>query len=258
MTSAAAPEKPDTAAETVLTAMPLSPGIAVAPLRLHAPDEPAVPLRRIEPDAVLAETERLEKALLRTRGELHALRTSLGGDSAAIFDAHLLAVDDPDFLARIHREICDGKVCAEHAVFRAGAYFADLFSRMEDDYLKERANDIRDVVKRIVHALAEPAEGAPAGAAATTPAILVAKELAPSEAMNLRESGVAGLVVEGASPTSHVAILTRALGIPAVTRLSVPLASLPEGAEAVLDGTRGTLTLRPTEATRAEKLRERA
>lgn len=257
MTSPAEPKKLDTAGETVLTAMPLSPGIAVAPIRLHAPDEPSVPLRRIAPDAVLAETERLEQALLKTRGELHALKTTLGGDSAAIFDAHLLAVDDPDFLARIHREICDGKVCAEHAVFRAGAYFADLFSRMEDDYLKERANDIRDVVKRIVHALAEPAGGAAAGAAAA-PAILVAKELAPSEAMNLRESGVAGLVVEGASPTSHVAILTRALGIPAVTRLSVPLSSLPEGAEAVLDGTRGTLTLRPSEATRAEKLRERA
>lgn len=257
MTSAAEPKQNDTAAETVLTAMPLAPGIAVAPLRLHAPDEPAVPLRRIAPDAVRAETERLEAALLKTRGELHALKTSLGGDSAAIFDAHLLAVDDPDFLARIHREICDGMVCAEHAVFRAGAYFADLFSRMEDDYLKERANDIRDVVKRIVHALAEPAEGTAAGTA-TAPAILVAKELAPSEAMNLRESGVAGLVVEGASPTSHVAILTRALGIPAVTRLSVPLAGLPEGAEAVLDGTRGTLTLRPTEATRAEKLREKA
>jgi phosphotransferase system enzyme I (PtsI) len=257
MTTAAEPKKLDTAGETVLTAMPLSPGIAVAPVRLHAPDEPSVPLRRIEPDAVLAETERLEQALLKTRGELHALKTTLGGDSAAIFDAHLLAVDDPDFLARIHREICDGKVCAEHAVFRAGAYFANLFSRMEDDYLKERANDIRDVVKRIVHALAEPAGNSAAGAAAA-PAILVAKELAPSEAMNLRESGVAGLVVEGASPTSHVAILTRALGIPAVTRLSVPLASLPEGAEGVLDGTRGTLTLRPTEATRAEKLREKA
>lgn len=261
MTSPVEPLPPAAApAETVLTAMPLAPGIAIAPLRFHAPDEPDVPVRRIAPEAVRAETERLEKALLATRDELHALRTSLGGDSAAIFDAHLLAVDDPDFLARIHREICDGKVCAEHAVARAGAYFADRFSKMEDDYLKERANDIRDVVRRIVHALAAPAAGGGAAvpAVAGPPAILVARELTPSEAMNLRGSGVAGLVVESASPTSHVAILTRALGIPAVTRLSSPIAALPEGAQAVLDGTRGTLTIRPAEATLSEKAREKA
>jgi phosphotransferase system enzyme I (PtsI) len=252
--------------ETRWTGLGLAPGIAIAPLRLYKRDEPAIPERRLAEDEVEAETKRLETALLHTRQELLDIRArlaELGGEGAAIFEAHLLTVDDPAIVEDILRHICDSRECAERAVILTAERYAALFRDMEDDYLRERATDVRDVARRILRNLAAlpPAGAPPASPAAPSsaapdapvfppsPCILAARDLSPSDTVALHRPNVLGIVLANGSPTSHVAILTRAMGIPAVTRVGDAFDILFDTAPCILDGTRGTLVLHPTPET---------
>ncbi len=194
------------------------------------------------------ELERLSGALKRTREQLtglrDALRDRLDRAGAEIFDAHLLLVDDRTLLAAVEERIRDKHWCAEFAVFDAVEQFAAVFGEMSDEYLQERAVDLRDVGSRILANLTDSGTDAQVEGRR----IIVAPTLAPSDTVQLDSSRVLGLAVEIGSTTSHTAILARSLRIPAVVGLpSEVLKQLSASDTMIIDGFSGKVIINPDE-----------
>ena len=238
------------AQEVSLQVTAVSPGIAigrVCPLhgkfRADTPPED----RTIGDDEVPGELDRFHRALAETRSELIALREQLdrklqNGD-AGIFDAHLMIVDDRGMNAAVDTMIRDSHKSADYAFFRTSERYAAALAATDDEYLRERAADIRDVSGRIRrHLENQPSE--PGGP--TDRRIIIAPDLTPSETAGLDRNKVLGFAVETGSAVSHTAILARSMRLPAVT--GVPRAVLEQltGADTVIiDGYHGRLILHP-------------
>lgn len=242
------PAEANTPQETQWHGMGVAPGLAIARIYVFNPLEPSIPKRRIMARELKDEAQRLERALLATRSQLLEVRgkmdEAMATEGAAVFEAHLLAVDDPAFMQEILKKIFDGRICAEQAVAEVSEHYAAMFEKMEDDYLRERAVDIRDVSMRILRNLAGKEENdilLP-----STPHILAAKDISPSDMVSLPKEQVRGILLAGGSPTSHSTILIRAMGIPAVIHLDNAWPHLHNGTRCILDGVRGRLVLNPT------------
>ena len=236
-----APIRP--AAGAILQGVPASPGIVICPARLAA----AAPLAAADAPAsgdAAAEWARLEHARAGARRDIEAARGQIaeraGANEAAIFDAHLLLLDDAAILEPARRAIDDGRSAAA-AWSDCARAAAALYRGLDDPYLRERAADVEDVAGRVLRHLA--GETAPAGI--TEPGILVVRDLTPGDAAALDRALVRGLAVARGGATSHAAILARALGIPAVVGLGEGVLGLAEGTELVLDGATGALDVAP-------------
>jgi phosphotransferase system enzyme I (PtsI) len=177
--------------------------------------------RKLEQGEVLAELARYDQAREKTAADLHALfrkvRKQVGEQEAAIFQTHEQILRDPAFTAKIRYWICDEHMTAAVALDRLLQDYTELFSRTEDEYLRERLADVRDVVIRLSGHLSEMLE--PEGGIPTGELVLFADELLPSQVVTLGERTVAGIVTQAGSSTSHAAILARSRGIPAVSGL---------------------------------------
>ena len=225
-------------------------GIAVGRARLLA--APSAVEEEIPGKGTREEARRCREAADAVRRELRGLREraveAAGEAEAQIFEIHALLLDDPDFTGEIQRRI-DGGAAAETAVRRAGEALAAEFEALGDPNIRERATDIRDVSRRLLSALGGggglSGEGEPDG-----PVVLVADELTPSDTLSLDRSQVAGFVTRRGSAASHVSILARAMGIPAV----VGIAAAPEleGRLLTVDGDAGRVTVDPDEAALSE------
>jgi phosphocarrier protein FPr len=239
-----------------LSGLPGAPGIVTGPARHFRPLDPEIPTGSSGDPEV--EWQRLTQALDQVRAEIGEARKSVearaGDYSAAIFDAHLLFLDDEALLGPARRAIFEeGKNAAEawHAASEAVA--AD-YRGLEDEYLRARAEDLTGVARQVVAALT----GDAAAASLSAPGIVVARDLTPTDTASLDRKLVLGLATAGGSPTSHSAILARSLEIPAVVGLGEALLGVPEGTELLLDGDAGAVNVEPSEELATESKRRAA
>ena len=221
-----------------------APGIAVGPLWIHRPE--GVVIERGPARDPAEEWRRVRRSIERSRAQLVELGelalARVGPVEAAIFEAHQMFLDDEEFINAIRTGIDDKSLTAEAAIEDAVTVYADMLLALDDEYFRARAADLRDVGLRLIR-------NASGGEAVThtlsQPSIIVADDLSPSDTIQFDRQFVLGLCTARGGPTSHVAILSRGMGVPAIVSARFDPDALAEGTLAVLDGEAGTLTLEP-------------
>lgn len=195
------------------------------------------------------EKSRFLEAIKVAAGELEALYkkalSEVGESNAEIFKIHQLMLEDKDFQDNIINIINSQKTNAEYAVAKTSDIFSTMFENMEDDYMRARSTDIKDISNRIIRILSNEAEDI---AAFSEPYIIVANDLTPSETVRLDKEKLLGIVIFGGSLTSHTAILARTMNIPAIINAE-SLDKKYEGETAIIDGYSGTVYITPDENT---------
>lgn len=227
-----------------------SSGIAIGKAFVLPNWELEIPEQRIDVADFAKEFERVYEGIRTSKDEINQIKDELkdtvGEQEKQIFDAHLAILDDPVFMNEIQGIIQRQYKAAEVAVKEAVDHFVTMFDLLEDEYMKERALDIRDVGNRLLkHLLGVPEIQLPSD---NQPFILIAKELSPSQLAHLNPENVLGIVTLTGSPSSHAAIMARALGIPLVVGVEGKLTeSLVTGQSMVMDGSDGSIYIEPTE-----------
>lgn len=193
--------------------------------------------------------EKLTKALAQALTELEDIYKekleSLGEDKAQIFQAHMMILQDPEWIKDIESKIMDETFVAEYAVQVSSEAMAGMFEAMDNEYFKERAHDIRDVARRIIRIIRGHAPVDLAGAKPGT--IIAAEDLTPSDTAQLNPDNIVGITTAIGGKTSHSAIIARTLGIPAVMGIGLEaFEKLQTETQVVLDGFKGLMTLNPT------------
>lgn len=209
----------------------------------------------ISADEIDSELLRLQHAIAASKEQLCAIQTevesTLGSDSSSLFDSYLMMLDDPLLLQRIEDTLRQDLVCAEAACQRASVSLSRELSDIADDYLSERAKDILELGERIVRNLLGVEVDLDLSNLPSS-CILVVDDLAPSETARLDSERVLGFVTSGGSRTSHTAILSRALGIPAVVAVQESLDVVVSGSDMILDGDSGEIRVNPSAKSRRE------
>lgn len=226
----------------VLEGKAVFPGIAIGKIqvwkeerdqvkRIHVPDRNQE-LRRLE--------EAKEKAVVELK-ELHRkAEIEAGSSEAEIFEVHQMMLDEGEYIEAVRSRIRTESVNAEYAATAAGEHFADMFRKMDNEYMKERAADILDITRRLVRVLSGEKQNRNF---IQEPVILAAQNLSPSDTILLDKSKILAFVLKKGSVNSHTAILARAMNIPAL--IQVPFSDDMEGSMAIVDGEKGKLLLDP-------------
>lgn len=226
----------------------VSKGIVSGPVLVLKTDLSPLPEYAISADKVAGEMVRLEAALIETRRQLHEIQHRvgkvMGSESAGIFEAHLHVVDDPSFLDEVYRDMREKRRNIERILYEVSERYANALSKMEDEYLRERASDIRDVTRRILQNLM--GEGGELLRELDRPHVLVAYDIPPSDMAALDRRHILGIVTELGSATSHTAILARAMELPAIVGIGGVCSRLADGDHVILDGVRGILIQHPS------------
>ena len=203
---------------------------------------------------VAAEKEALQKSLDASRAQLEKIKekaaTEMGEEKAAVFEAHITLLDDPEFTGAMAMEIESNSINAMKAVDNVTNMFVSIFESMEDAYMRERAADIKDVSKRIIANLAGKSADAFAITEANT--VVVAHDLTPSDTAQLDRSKVVGFITNIGGRTSHAAIMARTLEIPAVLGLGDITSAVKTGDKIIVDGITGDVIINPSEDVIAE------
>ncbi len=206
-----------------------------------------VPEFRIDEAHLARELARLSDAFALTRAQIRSLafelKKRISGDEATIFDGHLMMLDDPAFIGSCKERISKSQINAEAAVNKVAEKYSSTFAAMDDAYLRERAQDVCDIAKRIIRNLSGGADSQ--AFRVEQPCIVVADELTPSETISLPKNLILGFATDRGSTTSHASLLARALGIPAVVGLGSLSEIVRTGDLLLLDGTRGKVILNP-------------
>ena len=205
------------------------------------------------PGQVPAEIAYFDRAVEETSAELESLvqrvAQELGPSAAEIFQSHLQIVNDPELTAKVHTQIEQQNLTALSALHVVINEYASRFARIEQDYFRERLNDVRDVISRVGSHLTRKKEPISNGATGShdgeDPVVLVAHEILPSQAMSLGDLPIAGIVTEVGGSTSHAAILARSRGIPAVSGVEGIMNVVASGDLMVVDGREGHVIVRP-------------
>jgi phosphotransferase system enzyme I (PtsI) len=231
----------------------VSPGIARGKVHVVRDEFDEVVRYPIAPSQVPDEIGRFETALIQTRMQIlemqQRIAESIGAKDAAIFDAHLLVVEDRTLIDEVLRKL-ETDLCNVEWVFQEVATrYAETLNKIDDPYLRERALDIQDVTKRVIRNLQgkAPKTFVPLN----EPHILVTHNLTPSDTASIDRANVLGIATDLGSRTSHTAILARSLNIPAIVGLHDITAKLETGQQVLLDGNDGWLILDPTSETLA-------
>ncbi|MBC1703810.1 phosphoenolpyruvate--protein phosphotransferase [Listeria welshimeri] len=224
-----------------------SDGIAIAKAYLLV--EPDLSYEKTEVTDVESEVKRFESALEVSRKELSTIREKaakdLGEDKAQIFDAHLLVLNDPELTGPIEESIKNAKTNAETALQETTDMFIGMFESMDNEYMRERAADIKDVRKRVLsHLLGVTI---PNPALIDEEVVVVAADLTPSDTAQLNRKFVKGFVTDIGGRTSHSAIMARSLEIPAVVGTKEVTASVAKNDMVIIDGLEGNVIIHPTE-----------
>ena len=231
-------------------------GIAIGKIYLYEKQEYVLEQKQVA-DAE-AEVARFEAAKETAIGQLDDLYekalAEAGEEQAMIFDVHKMMLDDGDYLDAITGLIRSEKVNAEYAVHTTGEQFAAVFASMDDDYMKARSADVKDISGRVIRILAGIGDGS---IASEEPVILLADDLTPSETVSLDKSKILAFVTRNGSANSHTAILARSMNIPALVQTDVELLKEYHGMDAVVDGLEGKLYLDPEEAVLAELVQKK-
>src|SRR5436309_1830473 len=229
----------------------VSPGIAFAGIYVVRDDLDEVARYHIAPSRIADEIGRFEAGLIQTRMQIlemqERIAKSIGAKDAAIFDAHLLVVEDRTLIDEVLRKL-KGDLCnVEWAFQEVATRYAETLSTIDDPYLRERALDIQDVTKRVIRNLQGKAPKA--FLSLSQPHILVAHNLTPSDTASMNRDNVLGIATDLGSRTSHAAILARSLNIPAVLGLHDITAKIATGQHVLVDGSNGWLIVNPTPET---------
>jgi phosphotransferase system enzyme I (PtsI) len=206
-----------------------------------------------------AEISRMNEAREKAKEELQGLYEKavieVGEQNAMIFEVHQMMLDDQDYVDSVMHMIKNQEINAEYAVASAGENFAEMFASMDDDYLRERAADVRDISNRLIKILQGNGENL---LQSEEPYILVADDLAPSETLQLDKTKVLAFVTRKGSTNSHTAILARTMNIPAL--IGVEYDEYCNGKAAIVDGYEGTFVVEPsieiTDITREKQRKE--
>lgn len=244
--------KPKSEDPNVLTGVSASPGLAVGQVF-------QIKLEEIEvaehADNQQVERRRLDDALKEAHGQLEALKGEISDASKAeIFAAHQELLQDPDLLDIAIAAISNGK-SAGFAWREAFTKHAELLSKLKNEVLAGRANDLRDVGRRVLRLITGTKE---AELQVPNNAILIAEELTPSDTASMDRTKVLGFCTTGGGATSHVAILARSLGIPAICGIDEDVLALTNGTPVILDGSKGTLRKNPSDAEIADIVERQA
>ena len=193
------------------------------------------------------ELQRLKQAIYETKRDLEGLiatvRNRTNSSEVHIFECHQMLLEDVVLLGEIEKRILEDRLNAEAAVRKTTEHARAQFARMNDPYFRERVRDLDDVERRLLKALT--GIGGNPALELKKPSVVVADDLTPSETVQLPREFVLGFATNGGSATSHVALLARAMGIPAVTGLGDVTSRVTAGETLLLDGTSGSVTLRP-------------
>ncbi|MFP4166436.1 MAG: phosphoenolpyruvate--protein phosphotransferase [Opitutales bacterium] len=233
--------------EVVLRGIAASPGVAHGTALVYLQERPEVPCYEVREDQVEQEIERFDQAILKTRREISDVRNkvaaSLGEGEARIFDAHLMVLEDSALIDEVIAKARASKKNIEHCYNTVAERYIEFFSSMEDEYLKERVADIRDVSRRLLQNLSGMRQAYPEDIAADS--IIVSEDFTPSEAAELDRSKLLGFVTDGGGKTSHSVIMARSLGIPAVVGMHDATRRIKTGDEIIVDGHDGVVVLNP-------------
>lgn len=223
-------------------------GIAIGKISVYSKAEQQV--KRLKIENVEKEVERYHEATATAIQQLQELYDKalreVGEANAAIFEIHQMMLEDDDYAESIENMIQMQKVNAEYAVAQTADNFARMFSLMDDDYMKERAADVKDISERLLTVLqGEESQGVES----QEPSIIVADDLAPSETVQLDKDKVLSFVTVHGSLNSHSAILARTMGIPALVGTKLPVDDTVNGKLGIVDGTNGIIYVDPDEVT---------
>ena len=236
-----------------LQGIAVSPGVAIGEALVMDNEGFRIPRRFVTRDTVVDELERLDKAIAASATEISkhrdAVALELGEQYGAIFEAHLQMLQSVRLRSELEEMIRQRHYSPEYAVSRTLRRYAQVFQKLETSYLAERATDIFDIEKRLLrHLLGRRREGI---ASLTSPVLVLAHNLTPSETSNLDRTFVRGFVTEIGGPGSHTAIVAEALEIPAVVGTGPFLSEVSGGELVIIDGDKGLVILQPDEETLA-------
>lgn len=238
----------DSKSEVILQGISASPGIAYGPAFVYRKAELEVPEYVVGEDKQEAELDRLNQALMVTRGQITAIRdqveSNLGADEAQIFDAHLMVLEDQALISETEREVQTTGRNVEASFNTVAQRYIRAFAEIDDEYLRERAGDIRDVAFRVLHNLM--GHTAESLSELLGKRIVVADDIAPSDAATLDRSSALGVVTETGSKTSHAVIVARSMKVPAVVGARGIMAQVDDGDEIIVDGYDGIIIIRPS------------
>lgn len=235
--------------EVILDGIPASPGVAHGTALVYLQNQLDIPVFDIEESLVDQEIERLDQAILATRSEITAVcnkvAESLGEGEAAIFDAHLMVLEDSALISEVTSEVRTSKKNVEHCYNNVAQRYISFFSSMEDEYLKERVSDIRDVTRRLLHNLI----GAQKVNLGNIPSdtIVISEDITPSDTADMDRTKLLGFVTDMGGKTSHSVIMARSLRIPAVVGMHNATKRIKSGDQILLDGHDGIIVINPTE-----------
>lgn len=239
--------------------IPVCSGVAIGKaFVLHTEDFLDAPRLKITDRQIPEEITRFEDALTRTRADILGIRKKLsdeiGRDQSDIFTAHLLILEDRSLIEDVISVIKEKKVNSEFAFSGVVEKYFRAFSRVDDEYLKERVSDIRDVARRLMENLA--GKGQSPLANLTEKVILIAHDLSPSDTATMDKQKVIAFATDVGGPTSHTAIMARSIGIPAVVGLEHISREVNTGDLLVVDGNHGVVVIHPDKKTVEEFTRE--
>jgi phosphotransferase system enzyme I (PtsI) len=237
--------------EVILQGVPASPGVAHGSAFVFLQKELEVPVYEVEESRRPAEVRRFEQALTATRAQISKLRaevaSTLGENEARILDAHLLVLEDNALIEETVREVREKGLNADFCFQTIAQRYIDAFDRMEDEYLRERAADIRDVARRVLHQLL--GHSAASLSRLGGQRIVIAQDISPSDTASMDRHSVLAIATDTGSRTSHAVIMARSLQVPAVVGLHDATRRVENNDRVLVDGYEGLLIINPTEQT---------
>lgn len=232
----------------MLKGVAASPGIAIGKVHVVKSHQININTEVIAQDDIDAQIKRFDEAIAASKLQIMQIKEKaekeLGTDEARIFDAHFMVLEDPVFLDEVKAKIKTELITADNAVSQVVNNYVDIFSNMDDEYMKERAADVKDVGDRIIkNLLGIPTESF----FFSEEVIIIARDLTPSDTAQMNKDKVLAFATDMGGRTSHTAIMARSLEIPAVVGLVNATDKVQDGDTAIVDGNKGIVYINPDE-----------
>ncbi len=236
--------------EIILNGIPAAPGVVQGPAFVFRHHEVDVPVYQVPEEKREEEKARFERALVETRSEIlkvrHEIAERIGESEAQIFDAHLLVLEDKALIDQTIGELESSGNNIEHCFAITARQFIDFFDSMEDEYLRERVSDIRDVSKRVLSNLLGKSNLGSMGAdGLSEPHVLVSNAVEVSDVAQLGRDRILGIISESGGRTSHAVIMARSMKVPAVVGINGASESIRMGDTVIVDGYDGLVIVNP-------------
>ena len=237
--------------EITVPGIAASQGIAYGQIFVYVQSDVEVPSYEVSPEKRIDEVARFDRALIATRQQISKIKSevekNIGPEEAAIFDAHLMVLEDEALIGETIREFEGTGRNIETCFQRVSSRYVQAFSEIDDEYLRERAGDLRDVAQRVLNNLLGQAENTLSRLADQR--VVVATDISPSASATLDRSAALGLVLDSGSKTSHAVIVARSMKVPCVVGVRSLTSRVDNGDWAIVDGYDGLVIINPSEST---------